>query len=176
MLVHFAATLEYNDRKVHIIKLLKVEKEPYFIHRSASHNSWSIWGNSSRERTCLTEVTKRQEADGRTGWKEGVIPNSVNLLMCVRPRHQNSGRFFLVELRPADLTLSFTLSPSETAVFSSNCDSLGSTRAGEQALVSKASLRTSPSPKYQTVQMRLETGTSTDNYLVLMVNTCDICW
>lgn len=115
MLVHFAATLEYNDRKVHIIKLLKVEKEPYFIHHSASHNSWSIWENS-RERTCLTEVTKRQEADGRTGWKEGVIPNSVNLLMCVRPRHQNSGRFFLVELRPADLTLSFTLSPSETAI------------------------------------------------------------
>lgn len=118
MLVHFAATLEYNDRKVHIIKLLKVEKEP-FLSTAAHHITAGVSEEtpaSSRERTCLTEVTKRQEADGRTGWKEGVIPSSVNLLMCVRPRHQNSGRFFLVELRPADLTLSFTLSPSETAI------------------------------------------------------------
>lgn len=28
MLFHFAATLEHNDRKVHIIKLLKAEKDP----------------------------------------------------------------------------------------------------------------------------------------------------
>lgn len=68
MLFHFAATLEYNDRKVHIIKLLKAEKEA-FSSTAAHHITAGVSEEtlaSSPERTCLTKLQRGRK------WKDGL--------------------------------------------------------------------------------------------------------
>lgn len=81
MFFYFAATLEYNDRKVDIIKLLKVEKEQFLSTAAQQHITVRVYEETLASKFwCDTKFCHPVDACSPSPSGEGSLWQNLNLL------------------------------------------------------------------------------------------------